>query len=681
MAMKRTAFSYMIHNIFSLLRPLFGGASLVLVILYTFALFFSLTVPALAADPSSGPLPLTLDLSGNVFEVNTTTQSIPENGTFAWTVGFTPSEKAKSAQIVFEVRRETGSLIFKRTMYVNDISAAREGFLTAQPAPTTPYIQTLDFTRELAGLSMVQGSYKISVEATVDSGSVRETAVLNSTQFVYAPKIPPLKTILGVRYSLPPLRDTEGIFSSDPAGGDSETLRLALHDLITTAEQHSIKPTIFLSPLLFSEWSDIADGYKVRDSNGKPVDVLVDSATAKKYAETLALFKRASDSGAISRGLLGFADPNLAKLADATGPALIDAQYQRARQVFETEDFTPATSTAPLGSNIGEAQLDRLFAQDLKVVMLGESSLSKKTAGLSLYKDKLAILKIDTELSKQLVELKNHGSAQEALFATHTSKDYRNDYLPLFVNITTPEEARAFSLSTTQIARAPWIKIVSADAVEKESAPTAKLSAIKAPVLTKEDLKAAEAALAGAGAVAALPQDARALRIRDRGLIAQNASPTPVSKRASAEGMRLAYAESAIESTRELFSDVVIKISPVTLSGNSGVVPITINNGSKTPMNVVVSMIPGPGMSIQGDDRVSLTLPPQETFLEPAITLSNRVRSDLTVVVSAGSYTICEKSVDIGASYIDTIAIIAIVTLVGFGLLFYIYRSVKYSDR
>lgn len=701
MSMKPSKFTNIVHSIFSSDTPVLGGKPALLATMLALVIACACTPVAMAAEPSSGPLPLKLDLSGSAVEITTKTQSIPDDGKFLWTATLTPSEQARSAQVVFEVRRPNNSLIFRRTQYVNDIQAARKAFLETQadaantgstatgspanppvstPPAVTPYTQTLDFSRELTGLSMPEGLYSVAVEITIDSGSTRETAILNSSQFVYNPNSQTLNTVLGARFSLPPLRDPKGVFISNPAGGSSESLRLALNALIESAKTHSFKPTVYISPLLFEEWTDVADGYQVQDLNEKPVAVAGNSTTAKNYAATLALLKTAVASDSISLGILGFADPDLSKMADPQSASLIDTHYQRAISTYKAAGFSEVAATAPLGSVIGKTQLEHLAALNITSVMLPETSLAEKAPRLSLFESTLKVFKIDAKLSAQLTTWDKTTPIQELLFRAYTSKNNRLSYLPVLADITSSDKAQAFTSNILQIESAPWLKVAKVDSVSTTSAPATKLTSAQPPQNSTADIRATKAAIAGVGLTVAIPQDARALSLRDKGLTAQNATPASSATRAQAQNLRISYADTTVTEVEDVFSAIDIKIAPVTLSGNSGVVPITINNDSKTPMNVVITLKPGPDMKIEGDQSSLTQLPPQETFLEPTISLTNRIMSKLTIVISAGSYTICEKSVDIRASYIDTIAIVAIVTLLGLGLLVYIYKRVKRSS-
>jgi len=133
---------------------------------------------------------------------------------------------------------------------------------------------------------------------------------------------------------------------------------------------------------------------------------------------------------------------------------------------------------------------------------------------------------------------------------------------------------------------------------------------------------------------------------------------------------------------KQVFSVLSLKIHPVTLAGSSGEVPVTVVNSSSTQMQVSLRFSSlRSGVTVKPAESPTLTVAKNNTLFSPNVTLRRTGVSDLRVRLMAGEYVICEDRVAISASYLDTIGIVAIVVIVGAGLIFYLWRHSRRAQK
>ncbi|MBK5211948.1 MAG: hypothetical protein JJE36_06545 [Coriobacteriia bacterium] len=614
-----------------------------------------------------------LVLSDASFDLSTQSPSIPETGSFNWTVVAKPTKKITSMQIHFNVLRDNGTLVFRRTRYINIVASAKKKQYTEE------------FQRTLEGLSMTEGVYRIAVEVTASTATSRETASLYGTQYIYNENNEPLDLACAVHFTSTPLRNPDGTFAVDPSTGTPEAQRQAVGRLLLLGSNNSnTRFTLSLSPLLLEDWEAIGNGYTLKNTNGTKAVFAQNSQTAENYAATLTSLRMALDSGTVTIGMLGYSDPDVSSLTDIGLIRDIPLQYGQATSTLsplsKNVSSFETSVTAPLGQKINSTTLDELKNAKQIATVVDENAVTNKPDTIGRFSNNLIGLVADGDMSTKIVS-KETIDVVGAIFEKYSTENRKI----LIIHGVVSNETQAAQVvdNIGLLLEQPWIKFATlGDITPKSTDKLPKLKLIEKkkiePTSTDRAIKAARKQ--SEGLIFALSESVESLNARQDSLIAENGSSLVESGQTLKQSLRLAYAEKAQKTANDIFSKITLKVSPVTLSGNKGSVPITINNDTTKEVRVTLTYGAERNMTINAKKKQVITLPPKETFVEPDVTIQNAVSAPLTIKLTAGNYAICEKSVDISASYIDTIVIVVIVVLAGLGLVAFIYKRVKKAD-
>lgn len=660
---------------------LFTGA---LAILFCIALGFTKNACAVtsATTTPQNSSAQSLTLLGTRFDLSTSTPTIAQTGELDWKVAVRPSPKAQSAQIRFEVRRQSGALIYRRTHYLNNLDKKTKGKKTV--------LYTESFQRDLTGLSMGEGTYTIAVEATISNGPDRETASLYSCQYIYDNERSPQQWACALHFSSMPLRDADGVFVVDPSTGTPEAQREALTKIasLATARKNS-RITLYISPLLLEDFEAASKGYTLKlPSAAKAQKVDATSVVAQRYTNTLTALSDALSSGALSLGTVGFSDPNLTALSQANMTDDIELQYSRALSTLtpliqKSAQSLDASHTAPLGTRLSDEAVSALTDAKITGVVLSDKAVSTSKHPVGMLNSSIVGYVSDSTLS-DIIASKESTAVTDAFFDSYQAASQDDE--PLIVThtlISNEDQARKAVANIDLLYSQPWLKPVTFGEITPKKINNAPRLALKKVAKSKQtdfEKKVYKARRASEGLVFALDENVKSISAREDSLIAENGTPTTTALTPLAKATRLAYAEKANKLASSVFKKVTVKVASVTLSGHKGKVPITIKNNNKEEVRIVLRFNTSSGLSFDAKPKALIGLPPQETFLEPNVEMQNASRGKLNMTLTAGKYVVCEKTVDISASYIDTIVIVVIVVVIGVVLILFIYQRVKAAD-
>lgn len=652
------------------------------------ALFILSLLTSLTLVISTGAAPIanqSLTLSGTTFSLSTATPSVPLSGSFDWTVTMRPARNVKSAQIRFEVRRPSGALVYQRTRYLNDLAQASTTTKATKPTKEKPVYEE-NFTRELNGLSLTPGIYEIGAQVTVSGDTERETATLNSEQYVYDGAAQATKWLCAVHITSMPLRNEKGMFIVDPAKGTPEAQRQALSRIANLSIAQPSKPILlFLSPLLLEDFTAASKGYTLKTPGALASQkITADSTTAQLYATTLNDLTRALSTGSLRLGIVGFSDPDLAKLSAIKLESDTAEQYNRSLSTLspyikQNKGSIETSITAPLGVSLTESALRELEALSMKGVFINDTALRPSTSVGHLSNTVTGYV-VNTTLSRLIVSQETT-SVSDAFFE-RMLKESGDDYTIITNSlISTESQAQKVASSLETLFAQPWLTTVDTRTVA--NGRTLKPLVFKTPKTTTyaHAQNIVKARQASKGMLAAFGENVAAIAVRENSLIAEFGAPLEGAQESLGEGLRKAYAEKALDTASSVFNKISVKASSVTLSGRKGKVPLSIKNETGFDANVTLDYRPTHGLNLEGAHQILFTLPQRETFLEPNVSMQNATHGKLALTISAGGYPICEKTVNISASYIDTIVIVVIVVVIGIALLLFIYRRVSTSDK
>ena len=578
--------------------------------------------------------------------------SVTATGTFTYTVRLIPASSADSISARFELTDLGGRRIFWRTKYWTFKANGSIQPDALSPAPAQDGSYSYTFTRDVSNLHLSPGDYAVTCTIRTSTPERATTQKLNSHLFVYDPAGTPAPAVLVLRIGAPALQRTDGVFASDPATGTAALRAAELSQLSRWVIAHpTARLALAPSPLLVGELADIADGCLYKDRAGATVQLAASSPAALACAGALDDLRAALATGRLELAWQGYADPDVGALLQHGLTADITTQYKQGRTALKTVlGVDPAPVTAPFGGGAVD-QADKLLAPlDIKQVL--PASYNKASQSLET----------STVVATQALLFSQRGQAKATAVVVGLPLD--------------EPTADALVQRVEALQACAWIKFQAPDAAALQPA-TADPAPTWQPLETpRHDFTpvwhARQAALGLASAIDAKSQDASdATRFS---LVAENAfGPHPASA-PSAES----YTTGALRIVKKFFSALSLRTRPVTLAGNSGEAPITVANSTNTQMQVHLEFsTKGSGMKVEPASSPPLMVAGNEALYSPKVTLHTVGSSTMQVRLMAGEYVICEDSVAISGSYLDIIGIVAIVVIVGAGLVIYIWRHAK----
>ena len=627
--------------------------------------------PATAVGFKRGPV-ATLDLAAPAW--------VAPNGFLAAGVRVRLREPVGRMTVRVRVYDDAGHVLWQRTQSERALEAVTYAF---------------SFTRSVRDIPLGPGTYTVRAQADVSGGAAPVTTT--STLIVADPKRPPVPVAVVVRIAGAPMRDPQGRFVVDPATdvrSHSEAASLAQLALL----RPDLRLSAAVPPILLDEWRDTADGYTYAGAEGL-IEVSSESSVSASCRATLDAFARARTQGMpLLRGM--YAEPDLSGLLRIGGVPQDVADQLRLGSLAASEALAAsgatasaeATGLAVLGDAIPLRPALAAADEGVSFLLVGASSVRVSQPGTALpmayaitrsgdatstSETSLTALVIDQAGSRLLADPAAAQVLARRLFDRSMSKTPAGQ--PVLLQVTVgPGGARVADLqqSLSALARLPWVRFIDAPAAGAVR-PAARATLVDrperddAPAGYWEDVERARArvrALEGAAGPAD-PQGREALRdvfVAESRTWAGPAAGWPLADRGrsfAAAGDRMAW---------NVLSKIIVEVPTVTLSGSSGKMPVSIQNGSDKVLSVVV-IADSPGMRLPRR-RITAQLRPGENILSVPVDLEQALSGSIRIGVTAGGLTLASKAATVRASYLDRFVVLGGVVSVLAVLLWYIRR-------
>jgi len=624
-------------------------------------------LPALAA-PETSTRHSALECS-----LESSSTAVPLTGEFGYTAHVRLDEPASYVQTRLQVRYPTGKLVYQRTMVENSAPAGKLSY---------------SFGRELEGLDLKPGSYPVRLSVTADvAGSAEETEV-QSDLLVYDPKSAAVPVVLVARVHGEPLSDVNGRLAVDPATPQADVPR-ADADRVSTFVLQDPDAHIVLGvpPVLLAEWKRLSEGYTLAAGTSVPAT----SPVARSYGDTLARLRAAIDTGRLELVGLGFSDPDLSTLVQESLANDIGPQYEAGVSAcFASMEATPSTGTVPAGDCAPQKSLPYLAKQDIAYVITSESCVdwgkTKSASGAyPVANTKITALVTEDRGSKAVAK----GDVSAAVRRSFTrlvaeGKQPQPYALRIDLGPGRPDATSTVIAAATAFGAQPWTRL----ALGREIHPQAKASVVSlseaAPQMGVPQGYWKKVRLARAyarGLLAALgPGGSGVASAQTDSLLAESSAWSEPNGTWAAAGRGAEFADVSLGVSKAGFGNLSISAEPVTFAGKRGDLPVSITNTTKNTLNVIVRATASGDARIVGDRQVPTVLRPQETFVQIPVDMRSALSSKLKVEVMAGDVVLAHTTVQVQASYLDRIAIIAGIVLLLIGLLIFIVRRVRGAE-
>lgn len=605
------------------------------------------------------------------FTLSARPQSIASGEPFSFLATAQFPADAESVTMRFQLRHPTGRLIFQRTRN------------TLEPDGRA---LSETFTRETADLSLRPGAYPATLETSVRVAGTDHTSTLETSLLVYDGDAPPVPVVYAIRIGGQPLADPQGRFVSDPAQftRPREEARAIASWILSDTDARA---TLSLSPLLAEEWARIAAGYDLVGPEGV-ARFESDSPTSREYGSVITLLKSAIDTGRLELAATGYADPNVSELAAAGLGEDVTAHYDRAvSSTFASLETSPSTGTVPAGGCVPFTAVRHLLDSGVRFAIVDPDCI--RSRGASVSPTSYAVGETD------LVALVADETASKAAASADASSLVGHAFGRLLEGTPGPLTitaelgpgvggAEAFIRSATALSDQPWTRTLTA----REAAVIPKRTATVDPdgetgtaprdywaeVIEARRWSAALRAAIGDSAPEVVTAE------RDSLIAASSAWAGADSAWVLADRGR-SFSDTAVRLARDILGEVSLTVEPITLAGTAGDLPVTVRNDSGRSLAVRLVAEASGGAALSGSREQTLTLEPQDNFVQIPVDLTNAVAGDVRVSVVAADVELSAESVTVRASYLDRIALIGGIVLVMIGVLVFVIRRVRAGEQ
>lgn len=580
----------------------------------------------------------------------------------------------RELEVRFRIRRPNGKLLFQKTQTLSDVATG---------TVVVPYAKSIE------DLSLRQGRYAIEVH--VVAGRLPEVD-LNDNVYVVKADAKPIPVVLVARVRAEPSFEPGGAFLTDPA--KATRTRDRLDGLLRImGRQPKMTAALAMPPILLDEWRQVAAGYETTGAAGHRTIPRNATATAEYTAVTSSL-RTALGRGRLELADVPFAEPDLAGLQSIGALADLEAHHARASTIYQVSlATTPTAFTAIRGDSISSVTAPYLVKLGAAGVLLNPASVvtSVPVAPTGLYALRgttLHALVLD-DAGAQLLNAQA-ASADELLdhvlsrLVSETGPE-QPVVLPVELDTGQPDDLARLEAFVARAASSGWIRfLLPTEALDLAPLTTADLKERPhpGPPAPKGYWDAVSSARRGADAFirAVGDRDADADAAQWAALIAESRSweGTGHDWKDASRGGTFAAASSA--RSKAVLSKLAISSEKVTLSGSEGKIPLTIRNNSGKTLSVTITAS-GRNATFPSGATVKTTLRPADNYVVVPVALGGGAMSDrLGFSVDSGSMSLASTVVEVRASYLDRIVLVATVAIVLLGLLVYIRRKVQRAE-
>lgn len=600
--------------------------------------------------------------------------SVPTDGRFSLSALVALDGPASYLESRLQIRNPSGRLLYQKTEVRSDL-----------PTGTV----TIDYARELKDLDLVPGVYPIELQVRTQSDVVSEWLV-NDRLLLHSPNVNAVPLAIVACVAAAPSIDHDGRFTIDPAS----SIRArddARHLAQWIIDNPRARASLALPGFLAEEWAMAAEGYEIATPEGvRSVDRGSDQARA--YAQAIDTIRRALGTKRLELASVPYGAPDIGALQ--AGDRLPDLRDHMARghsaylSVLGAEPshvFVSPNGLVPFGA------LEAISTSGIRAVMVApqsiDSSATTPSSGVfSLESGSDVAVMVTDAGACQALQSSEASGVLLAVFERSLSQDAS---APLIASVRlgpgqqTSGEQVVSVLS--QMTGAPWLKFVTAtDAASQQATESVKLATRveqlpAAPASFWRDVNESRA-YSQAFLEAVGVNDPDAQLASDLSLMAQSSGwAGPDLNWGSAErGRSLASAAHRIAAS--VLDTIELGASEITLSGTSGEVPISIMNSSEKNLDLKVTTETR-GLTVVGSLEPTTHVRPQENFITVPVDLGQSLTGRLTVRLHAGDVLLDEVTVQVRASFLDRLVLVAGVAIVLVGMLLFIRRRLRNVDR
>ncbi|MDO8915943.1 MAG: hypothetical protein Q7W16_07675 [Coriobacteriia bacterium] len=594
--------------------------------------------------------------------------------------GLTTTQGTLGAEVSVALPRQISGMTVRLRLLAADGTTVYQS--TQTRGRLDPGAYQFSFQRDLSSVRMKEGVWTLEARVRATGSAA---VVVSEPLYVVGPDREPLPVAIVVRFAALPMSDPMGRFVIDPA--QEPSIRSEIDALARlSALRPDLHLTAALPPIVLDELRQVADGYSLDQTGTAPVTQ--DAAPCAAAASTLASLRQTLRSDALTLVGVGYADPACDGL-EAIG-AIDDLALQLSLGATVTSETLGAVTTAGAavhGDALPRAALAALAARQTTFVLLAPGSVrsvsknkeSSASPGAYAIVDSTATaLVFDPVASGLFAGPAGDGRAALGhLFARLTTRPSRSAPVVAVVDVGPGSRTSVNDLQAllAVLARTGWVTLVDAPEAASmvTSGTTVVLPASTASVTIAPYWSAVATARERVMALqeAVGPADADAETAVRALLVAESAAWSIDTSGAVERGA--AFSAAADERAWSVLSKATLAVPNVTLSGNAGRVPVSINNATDRPMLLTLRMRPK-GLHLKRGSEITFLALPGENIQSVAVEMGTSLSGAVHFDLAAGRLTVASGDATVRASYIDRLAILLGVIVVLVALLWYITR-------
>lgn len=617
---------------------------------------FFFSINQLLAAPPSNPKPSVSFFFGKPF------YSITENFQAVIQINNRSTQKP-SALTVIEITDKKNRKIYQKRFWESKLKTG-----------LTQY----EVTETARNLKIAEGVYPIKVSVFVRG---EKTAEINSNLIIISKTGYPLRLAITSGFSEGVRHNADGIYRDELIQKDLDTNPSAPGFIYGFADfllKHpDLKLNFYLSPVLIEQIKDIQDGYKLQEG-AETLDILSSSKEALNAQKTWQLYQKLGSQEQIEFLAMPYGLPVLPALGEVDWAEDIERQIEAGKETIQKGLKTayPPAGLRPPNLDISLKIIPSL-AQTSNYVLVSRDLITSDTTTNPLYVPPLAFNKITVipvyhSFENFLKQKKEPHLIVQDILAQLAEVYLLNNPVEKLVTIEIPPQRLAiFESLLYSIKKAPWIKLEKLSDVtylaEAEtdfalaSPPNSKLAGL----LKKIEKQREETAVY---LETTFQENKKRKEIEKLFFVLEGL----ISQESAQEEQVKSFAEKIDFYFEKLWGKVNISEQKVTLSSQSGKIPINISNNSGVPLKATLKIqSKSPDLVIKKASRSIILNPQESTFLVPVTTKKpGDYRLKVELVSPESHFKLAQAVIIVESNYFTLIstffffALIAIIVLV-----------------
>lgn len=542
-----------------------------------------------------------------------------------------------------------------------------------------------EITETAKNLNIGDGVYPVKVAFFVRG---KKTTEIKSNLIIISKTGYPLRLAITSGFAEGIQHDADGVYQNELIQKDLDTNPSAPGFIYGFADyllkNPALKLNLYLSPVLIEQIKDIQDGYKVQEG-AEILDILSSSREALNAQKTWQLYQKLSNQEGLEFLAMPYALPDLAALGEAGWSEDIERQVEAGKETIQKELKLPYPPAGLRPSNLAiSLKIIPTLAQTSNYVLVGKDLLTPDATLTPFYIPplsfgKLTVIPVYTNFKNFLKEKKEPHLIVQDILAQLAEVYLLSNPVEKLVTIEIPPQRLAIFDSLLYLTRkTPWIKLEKLSDVtylsesKTDFTIAGSLNSNLAELLKKFEKQREETAVYQETTFQENKKrkEIEKLFLNLVGLLSQENPKEEQIK---------SFAEKIDSYFEKLWGRVSISEQKVTLSSQSGKIPINISNNSGVPLKATLKIhSKHPDLVVKKTSRSVILNPQESTFLIPVTTKRpGAYRLKVELLSPKSHYKLVQTVITVESNYFTVISTFLFFTLIAIIVLALVRRFRK----